>query len=97
MSLSKYVLRGKIAAAKPQAVGTGGIVELLAWLDPEAEKTTSDALAMVRRQYLVEVRKKGWDIDWSPPVLALPAPEVKNSQLLFSFPGVKVFELSVTE
>ena len=97
MSLSKYVLRGKISAAKPQAVGTGGFVELLAWLDPDAEKSPSNALAMVRRQYLVEARKKGWVIEWSPPVLALPAPEVKNNQLLFSFPGVKVFELSVTE
>lgn len=94
MSLSKYILRGKITAANPLTAETGSCVELLAWLDSEAQKAPLDALAMVKRQYLAEVRKKGKDVDWSPPVLALPAPEVQNSQLLFSFPGVKVFELS---
>lgn len=94
MSLSKYILRGRITAANPLTAETGNCVELLAWLDSEAEKSPSDALAMVKRQYSVEARKKGWDIDWSPPVLALPEPEVKNNQLLFAFPGVKVFELS---
>ena len=93
MSLSKYILRGKIVAEGPLTAGTGSQVELLAWLDSEAEKSPSDAVAVVRRQYLVEARKNGWDIEWLPPVLALPAPEVKNSQLLFTFPGVKVFEL----
>jgi len=93
MSLSKYILRGRIAAANPQAAENGNAIELLAWLDSEAQKTPLDALAMVKRQYGAEVRKRGWDIDWSPPVLALPAPDVRNNQLLFAFPGVKVFEL----
>ena len=97
MALSKYLLRGKITAAEPLAAGTGDSVELLIWLDSEAEKRPSEALAMVRRQYAVEVRKNGWVINWLPPALALPAPEVKNNQLLFTFPGVKVFDLGVVE
>jgi hypothetical protein len=97
MGLSKYILRGKITAAQPLAAGTGDHVELLAWLDSEAEKRPSEALAMVRRQYAVEARKKEWVISWLPPALALPAPEVKNNQLLFTFPGVKVFDLGVAE
>jgi hypothetical protein len=97
MALSKYILRGKITAVIPLTAGTGDHVELLIWLDSEAEKVPSEALAMVRRQYAVEARKNGWDISWLPPALALPAPEVKNNQLLFTFPGVKVFELGVAE
>ena len=97
MALSKYILRGKITAANPLAAGTGDHVELLIWMDSEAEKVPSEALAMVRRQYSMEARKKGWEISWIPAVLALPAPEVKNNQLLFTFPGIKVFELSVVE
>lgn len=95
MALSKYILRGKVVSSKPFIVGIGNQVELLVWLDDEAEKVPLEALAMVRRQYAMEARKKGWDINWLPPALALPAPEVKNNQLLFTFPGVKVFELDV--
>jgi len=97
MSLSKYILRGKITAAKPLTAGTGDTVELLIWLDSESEKMPSEALAKVRRQYSMEARKKGREVSWLPPALALPAPEVKNNQLLFTFPGIKVFELGVTE
>lgn len=92
MALSKYILRGKITTEVSSA-DSGSTVELLIWLDSEAEKTPSEALAMVKRQYLLEARKHGWGISWLPPALALPAPEVKNNQLLFTFPGVKVFEL----
>ena len=97
MALSKYLLRGKITAAKPLTAGTGDYVELLICLDSEAEKVPSEAWAKVRHQYSVEARKKGWNISWLPPALALPAPEVKNNQLLFTFPGVQVFELDGAE
>lgn len=97
MALSKYLLRGKITTAKPLAVGTGDHVELLICLDSEAAKVPSEAWAKVRHQYSVEARKKGWAISWLPPALALPAPEVKNNQLLFTFPGIQVFELGVAD
>ncbi|MFT3870136.1 MAG: hypothetical protein QM715_16940 [Nibricoccus sp.] len=93
MSLSKYILRGRSTASNPLSAETGNSVELLAWLDSEAQKSPSDALAMVKRHYSMEARKNGLEIDWSAPVLALPAPEVQDNQLLFAFPGVKVFEL----
>lgn len=97
MSLSKYILRGKVTAVNPLTAETGNSVELLIWLDSESEKMPSEALAKVRRQYEMEARKKRQDISWLPPALALPAPEVKNNQLLFTFPGIKVFELGEAE
>ena len=81
-------------AEDPLTAETANYVELLAWLDSDAEKSPSDALAKVRRQYAMEARKKGWQIEWLRPVLALPPPEVQPNQLLFAFPGVKVYELS---
>jgi hypothetical protein len=81
-------------AADPLTAETTDYVELLAWLDSDAEKSPSDALAKVKRRYTMEVLKKGCQISWQPQVLALPAPEVQPNQLLFTFPGVKVYELS---
>jgi hypothetical protein len=95
MSLSKYVLRGKITAVDSPTAESASLVELLAWLDVDAQKTPSDALAKVKRQYAKEVLRKGCQVDWQKPVLALPAPEVQPNQLLFSFPGVQVYELPV--
>lgn len=93
MSLSKYFLRGKITAANSPLAATQAVVELLVWLDDESANSPSDALAKVKRQYSMEIRKTDRQVDWLPQILALPAPEVQQDQLLFSFPGIKVYEL----
>lgn len=94
MPLSKYILRGKTGAANPPAVIVRNPIELLIRLDSEAQKTPSDAMAKVKRHYQKQTALQGGQIDWEKPVLALPPPEVKPNQLLFSFPGIEVYELS---
>ncbi len=94
MPLSKYILRGTISAENPRIAARRNTVELLAWLDSEAQKAPSDALAKVKRQYAMNIKKNGLQVEWEKPFLALPAPEVKPNQLLFSFPGVELYELT---
>ena len=90
---SRYVLRGKILAAQSPAALREEFVDLMTVLDEDAARTASDELAKVRRLYGLEVRKRGREIVWfSEAVLVLP-PRVDSTQLLFTLPGVEVFEL----
>lgn len=90
---SIYFVRGMILAAQPPAAPRDESVELVAVLDQDAAQTAADELAKVRRLYEREVRKRGQEIVWFAATEALLAPKVESKQLLFTLPGVEVFEL----
>lgn len=90
---SRYVLRGKILAAQPPAAFQEEFVDLLAVLDGDASLAATDELAKVRRMYALEVRKRGREMIWISEEEPLFSPRVEAKQLLFTLPGVQVFEL----
>lgn len=91
-------MRGMITAAEPPVATNDETeaIEFLIVLDDDAEKTASGELAKVRHSYEIEVQKRGKDVMWFRPVEALLNRRVEPDQLLFTLPGVQVFELKQT-
>ncbi|MFT3781213.1 MAG: hypothetical protein QM790_04290 [Nibricoccus sp.] len=90
---SRYLLRGMVMAAEPLASTNDEYVDLLVILDYDAAQAASDELGKVRRMYEMEVRKSGREMVWFKAVEALQMPRVDPNQLLFTLPGIQVYEL----
>ncbi|MFT3780959.1 MAG: hypothetical protein QM790_03020 [Nibricoccus sp.] len=93
MNSGRFILRGMITAGEPPTATNEEAVEFLVLLDDDAAQTANDELAKVRRLYEIEVRKRGREIIWFRPVEALLKRHIEPNQLLFTLPGVEVYEL----
>ncbi|MFT3870783.1 MAG: hypothetical protein QM715_20210 [Nibricoccus sp.] len=90
---SRYVLRGMVLAVPAPAAEPEEFVDLVAMLDDDAAQTAFEELAKVRRLYALEVRKRGREMIWLTEGEQLLAPKIESKQLLFTLPGVEVYEL----
>jgi hypothetical protein len=88
-------MRGMITAAEPPVATNDETeaIELLILLDDDAGKNASNELAKIRHLYEIEDRKRGKEVMWFRPVEALLNRRVEPDQLIFTLPGVQVFEL----